>query len=68
MIVLTILFKDGEQKIGLSVALTVLNGLQETLVLWETSMCGDRSWGGGKVWEKEYLYCLTQDIWVGRHR
>lgn len=36
VVVLTVLFKDGKQKV---VAIAVLSGLQERLILWEMSMC-----------------------------
>lgn len=49
MIDLSALFKDGEQRAGLSVTLPVLNGLEERLVLWEMATCGDRSRGGKSV-------------------
>lgn len=50
-IALSTLCTDQEEKARLSVAVFVMNELQERLVLQEISMCGDRSW---KEWKKEY--------------
>lgn len=66
VIVLTTLFKDGEQKVGLSVAVHFEWTSGETGSLGNVRVCGDRSWGG-KAWEKQYLRNLPQDIWIGRH-
>lgn len=68
VIYLTALFKDGEQKAELSVTVPVLNGLEERLVLWEMATCGDRSCGGKSVWKESVCTCLTQDMWMDRHR
>lgn len=60
VIVLTTLFKDGEQKVGLSAAVPVLNGLQESLVLWEMSLCVVIGAGGKKRGRKSICAVLLK--------
>lgn len=46
VVFLTALFKDEEQKVGLSVPIPALNALQDSLVLWEMSLCAVIGVGG----------------------
>lgn len=68
VICFTALFKDGEQNVGLSVTVPVLNGLEERLVLWEMATC-DRSCGGKSVGKTVSALVLLKICgWTGTGR